>query len=80
MSDIPPEKPRNGRTVTFYSCKGGTGRTMALANVARILASNGLRVLAADWDLESPAPHRYFAPFLEQSVRDAPGIIDLVRC
>jgi MinD-like ATPase involved in chromosome partitioning or flagellar assembly/tetratricopeptide (TPR) repeat protein len=79
MSDIPPEKPRNGRIVTFYSYKGGTGRTMALANVAWILASNGLRVLAADWDLESPGLHRFFAPFLEQSVRDAPGIIDLVR-
>jgi hypothetical protein len=52
---------------------------MALANVAWILASNGLRVLAADWDLESPGLHRFFAPFLEQSVRDAPGIIDLVR-
>jgi MinD-like ATPase involved in chromosome partitioning or flagellar assembly/tetratricopeptide (TPR) repeat protein len=79
MSDIPQEKPRNGRIVTFYSYKGGTGRTMALANVAWILASNGLRVLAADWDLESPGLHRFFAPFLEQSVRDAPGIIDLVR-
>jgi tetratricopeptide (TPR) repeat protein len=79
MSDISPEKPHNGHIVTFYSYKGGTGRTMALANVAWILASNGLRVLAADWDLESPGLHRFFAPFLEQSVRDAPGIIDLVR-
>ena len=30
---------RNGQIVTFYSYKGGTGRTMALANVAWILAS-----------------------------------------
>ena len=30
---------RNGRVVTFYSYKGGTGRTMALANVAWILAA-----------------------------------------
>ena len=34
-----------GQVVTFYSFKGGTGRTMALANVAWILASNGKRVL-----------------------------------
>ena len=50
--------------VTFYSYKGGTGRSMALANVAWILASNGKRVLAIDWDLEAPGLHRYFMPFL----------------
>ncbi|BCY10095.1 FxSxx-COOH system tetratricopeptide repeat protein [Actinoplanes sp. L3-i22] len=55
---------REGQVVTFYSYKGGTGRTMALANVAWILASNGHRVLVADWDLESPGLHRFFAPFL----------------
>ena len=79
MSDAPPEEPRNGRIVTFYSYKGGTGRTMALANVAFILASNGYRVLVADWDLESPGLHRFFSPFLDQTVRDAAGIIDMVR-
>ncbi|MFD3933510.1 ParA family protein, partial [Streptomyces sp. NPDC058614] len=31
--------------MTFYSYKGGTGRTMALANTAWILAANGKRVL-----------------------------------
>ena len=30
-----------GQIITFYSYKGGTGRSMALANVAWILASNG---------------------------------------
>ena len=44
---------RNGQVVTFYSYKGGTGRTMALANVAWILAANGKKVLTIDWDLES---------------------------
>ena len=55
----------NGKIVTFYSFKGGTGRTMALANVAWILASNGLKVLVVDWDLDSPGLHRYFHPFLD---------------
>ena len=36
---------RHGQIVTFYSFKGGTGRTMALANVAWILAANGKKVL-----------------------------------
>nr|WP_193241857.1 AAA family ATPase [Streptomyces phaeolivaceus] len=40
-----------GTVITFYSFKGGTGRTMALVNTAWILASNGLRVLVVDWDL-----------------------------
>ncbi|NBM18607.1 FxSxx-COOH system tetratricopeptide repeat protein [Streptomyces sp. GC420] len=70
----------SGKVVTFYSFKGGTGRTMALANVAWILASNGKRVLAMDWDLEAPGLHRYFAPFLGDPELDSTlGVIDLVR-
>ena len=71
--------PREGQIVTFYSFKGGTGRTMALANVAWILAANGRRVLIADWDLESPGLHRFFQPFMETGVADRPGIIDFIR-
>ena len=57
--------PNNGgKVLTFYSYKGGTGRTMALANTAWILASNGKKVRLVDWDLEAPGLHRYFAPFL----------------
>jgi tetratricopeptide (TPR) repeat protein len=43
-----------GAIVTFYSYKGGVGRTMALANIAVQLARKGNRVLMADWDLEAP--------------------------
>jgi MinD-like ATPase involved in chromosome partitioning or flagellar assembly len=68
-----------GQIITFYSFKGGTGRSMALANVAWILAANGKRVLVADWDLESPGLHRFFQPFLEPSVTERPGIIDFIR-
>lgn len=82
MPDLPSDtsrESRDGTIVTFYSYKGGTGRTMALANVAWILAANGLRVLVADWDLESPGLHRFFHPFLPQDVSDAPGIVELIR-
>ena len=37
-----------GKIITFYSYKGGVGRTMAVANIAWILAANGKRVLVAD--------------------------------
>jgi MinD-like ATPase involved in chromosome partitioning or flagellar assembly len=53
-----------GRIITFYSYKGGTGRSMILANVAWILASNGKRVLILDWDLEAPGLHHYLRPYL----------------
>ncbi|UQA33194.1 MULTISPECIES: FxSxx-COOH system tetratricopeptide repeat protein [unclassified Streptomyces] len=70
---------RDGRIVTFYSYKGGTGRTMALANTAWILAANGKRVLAVDWDLEAPGLHRFFHPFLEPATLGATtGVIDLI--
>jgi MinD-like ATPase involved in chromosome partitioning or flagellar assembly len=69
-----------GQIVTFYSYKGGTGRTMALANIAWILASNGQRVLAIDWDLESPGLHKFFHPFLDgATITDTPGVIDIIR-
>ncbi|MSV28373.1 MAG: tetratricopeptide repeat protein, partial [Bryobacterales bacterium] len=68
-----------GKIVTFYSYKGGTGRSMVLANVAWILASKGNRVLAIDWDLEAPGLHRYFRPFLaDRDLSDSPGLIDFV--
>ena len=42
---------------TFYSYKGGVGRTLALVNVAYELAKSGQNVLVVDFDLEAPAIH-----------------------
>ena len=42
------------RFVTFYSYKGGVGRTLALGNVAWEAARNGKKVLIIDFDLEAP--------------------------
>jgi tetratricopeptide (TPR) repeat protein/cellulose biosynthesis protein BcsQ len=68
-----------GNIITFYSYKGGTGRSMALANVAWILASSGKRVLAVDWDLEAPGLHRYYTPFLnDKDLTGSEGLIDLL--
>ncbi|HEX2574694.1 MAG TPA: AAA family ATPase [Polyangia bacterium] len=51
---------RSGQVITFYSYKGGVGRSMALANVAALLAQRGNKVLAVDFDFEAPGLHRYF--------------------
>ena len=77
-SDFPADEPL-GNIITFYSYKGGTGRSMAVANIAWILASNGKRVLTVDWDLEAPGLHRYFAPFLtDKDLTGSEGLIDLL--
>lgn len=71
-------KSTPGRIVTFYSYKGGTGRSLLLANAAMVLASNDRRVAVIDWDLEAPGLHRYFRPFLaDTELNETTGLIDL---
>lgn len=67
-----------GKIITFYSYKGGTGRSMALANVAVLSARSGFRTLMIDWDLEAPGLHKYFANHIDKSTLDSSlGLIDL---
>ncbi len=61
--------------ITFYSYKGGVGRTFLLANVAATLRQWGARVLCVDWDLEAPGLHHYLAP----SAGPDKGLIDVVE-
>ena len=48
------------KTITFYSYKGGVGRTLALANIAKRLAEFGKKVCIIDFDLEAPGLHKKF--------------------
>ena len=61
---------------TFYSFKGGVGRSMALANVAVELVKRGRRVLAVDFDLEAPGLDTFD---ILRPADDVPGIIDFVH-
>jgi cellulose biosynthesis protein BcsQ len=63
--------------VSFYSYKGGTGRTMALANIAVLLATAGRRVLVVDFDLEAPGIWRYYADF-QRNLESRPGLVDML--
>ena len=70
-----PPLGASGEVVTFYSYKGGTGRTMALSNIAVLLARRHnatTPVLMIDWDLEAPGLHHYF-PHHEEG----PGVLEL---
>ncbi len=67
--------------VTFYSYKGGVGRSMALVNVAELLADAGYRVVVCDFDLEAPGLERYFADSAGalERYRSQEGVIDLLE-
>jgi MinD-like ATPase involved in chromosome partitioning or flagellar assembly len=69
----PPWPLLPGRTpviVSFYSFKGGVGRTTALAMTARQWALQGKRVLLIDMDLEAPG----LGPLFD--IQPAIGVID----
>ena len=72
-----------GDVVTFYSYKGGTGRSMALVNCAGLIAqhlpSGAKPILLIDFDLEAPGLHRYLAPYLapESGGVGGPGVLEL---
>jgi Mrp family chromosome partitioning ATPase len=66
------------RVITFYSYKGGVGRTMALANVAyRLAHRHDLRVIAVDWDLEAPGLPRFFG-ITALELAQKPGVLDFL--
>ena len=76
----PASDDRSGIIITFYSYKGGTGRSMALANVGCLLGrrvERGKRCLLIDWDLEAPGLHRYFAETCDSlSARRKRGLVE----
>jgi cellulose biosynthesis protein BcsQ len=64
--------------ITFYSYKGGVGRSLALANIACLMAEDPdypQRVLLWDFDLEAPGLHRLFP---SASRTENSGYLDLV--
>jgi len=65
---------------TFYSYKGGVGRSMALANVAECLYRRGARVVMIDWDLEAPGLERFFCGSQDalDDVCSQLGVIDML--
>jgi len=61
--------------ITFYSFKGGVGRTFALVNVGAELARRGRRVLLVDFDLEAPGLETF------ERLRpppDHPGLVEYI--
>ena len=61
--------------VTFYSFKGGVGRTMAMVNTAFALAGSGRSVMLIDFDLEAPGLTTFDRL---RPDRPRPGIVEFV--
>jgi cellulose biosynthesis protein BcsQ len=71
-----------GSIFTFYSYKGGVGRSMALANIGIHFFKQGFTTLLIDWDLEAPGLERYFEQRYRlnlQDVNDRPGLCDMIK-
>ncbi|MCL2051328.1 MAG: tetratricopeptide repeat protein [Lachnospiraceae bacterium] len=68
-------------TVTFYSYKGGVGRTLALAYIARYLADNNFSICILDIDLEAPGIVYKDILFDEAEAPglSRPGVLDYIR-
>lgn len=65
------------RTISFYSYKGGVGRSLALANVAKYLSLLQQKVVVVDFDLEAPGLHYKFRDESGQVVQTK-GVVDLL--
>lgn len=63
-------------TATFYSHRGGVGRSTALGYAARILADRGHTVLCVDMDLEAPGLAALFGR--GDDVQDGEGLVPLL--
>ena len=67
------------QTITFYSYKGGSGRSLVVANVARYLARFGQKVVAIDFDLEAPGlPYKFYLDAPEELPAVSLGLVDYI--
>ncbi len=55
------KKSESTRIISFYSYKGGAGRTVALIQTANLLASKGKKVALIDMDIEAPSFNEIFS-------------------
>jgi hypothetical protein len=66
-------------TISFYSYKGGTGRSLAVAHIADYLSSFGKSVLAIDMDLEAPGLHYKLSLVSDEPPVRIRGLVDLMH-
>ncbi len=72
-AEVPAGLPQHPARLTFYSIKGGVGRSTAVAVAAWRLAQEGRNVLVLDLDLEAPG---LSSALLPQGILPRFGIVD----
>lgn len=65
------------KIITFYSYKGGVGRTLALVNIANRLAEFGKKVCVLDFDLEAPGLDSKYAAGMKTKIQQ--GLVDYIH-
>ena len=73
------DSPKRPLVVTFYSFKGGVGRSTALGLVAGILATRNRRVVMVDFDLEAPGISVLFRSDVENFNQEQYGVVDYLH-
>lgn len=65
------------KTITFYSYKGGVGRSLALSNIAKRLSEFGKKVCIIDFDLDAPGIDLKFENYIDKD-KIKKGIVDYI--
>ncbi len=66
------KKSNKSKVISFYSYKGGVGRTIALIQSAYNLAKKGKRVVLMDLDIEAPS----FSSIFKEYIKNDNGLIN----
>lgn len=69
------DEPSRPQIVTFYSFKGGVGRSTALGIVAILLAQRNRKVVVIDFDLEAPG----ISVLLNRNSENQCGVLDYIH-
>jgi tetratricopeptide (TPR) repeat protein len=67
----------NMKTITFYSYKGGVGRSLALSNIAIRLSQLNKKVCVVDFDLDAPGLQFKFKDYILES-HITNGVVDYI--
>jgi cellulose biosynthesis protein BcsQ len=78
-AEIDEDTSQRPLIVTFYSFRGGVGRSTALGVVAGILATRNRRVVILDLDLEAPGISILLKPDIENTSGEQYGVLDYLH-